>query len=114
MNTRLGYARVPVRHARPVTTYSLWFGTGYFYTRTFSEVGLGHLYKGPSGIVDSAYSGLILGGVYLLSGRNLWAAILAHGLSDTFAVVVSSSAGNLEAQHDAARLGELPGRYGGH
>jgi membrane protease YdiL (CAAX protease family) len=31
---------------------------------------------------------LVLGGVYLLSGRNLWAAILAHGLSDTFAVLV--------------------------
>ena len=25
---------------------------------------------------------------YMLSGRNLWASILAHGLIDTFAVVV--------------------------
>lgn len=31
---------------------------------------------------------LVLASVYLASGRNLWAPILAHGLSDTFAVVV--------------------------
>jgi membrane protease YdiL (CAAX protease family) len=52
--------------------------------------GLGHWYKGPAGVVDSMYSGLVLGGVYLLSGRNLWAPILAHGISDTFAVIVVS------------------------
>jgi membrane protease YdiL (CAAX protease family) len=50
--------------------------------------GLGHYYKGPAGVVDSTYSGLVLGGVFLLSGRNLWAPILAHGISDTFALLV--------------------------
>jgi membrane protease YdiL (CAAX protease family) len=50
--------------------------------------GFGHVYKGPAGILDSTYSGLVLGGVYLLSGRNLWAPILAHGLTDTFVVIV--------------------------
>jgi uncharacterized protein len=50
--------------------------------------GFGHFYKGPPGILDSTYSGLVLGGVYLLSGRNLWTSILAHGISDTFAVFV--------------------------
>jgi membrane protease YdiL (CAAX protease family) len=50
--------------------------------------GFGHYYKGPAGVADSTYSGLVLGCAYLLSGRNLWAAILAHGLSDTFAVFV--------------------------
>lgn len=49
--------------------------------------GFGHYYKGPAGVVDSTYSGLVLGCVYLFSGRNLWAAILAHGISDTFAVL---------------------------
>lgn len=52
--------------------------------------GIGHWYKGPAGVIDSTYSGLVLGGVYLLSGRNLWACILAHGISDTFAVIVVS------------------------
>ena len=49
--------------------------------------GLGHTYKGPAGIVDSTYSGLVLGGIYLLSGRNLWVPILAHGITDTVAVI---------------------------
>ena len=50
--------------------------------------GFGHFYKGPEGIMDSTYSGLVLGGVYLLSGRNLWTVIFAHGITDTIAVLV--------------------------
>ena len=49
--------------------------------------GYGHYYKGPAGIVDSAMAGLVLGAVYVLSKRNLWACILAHGFIDTFGVV---------------------------
>jgi membrane protease YdiL (CAAX protease family) len=49
--------------------------------------GYGHYYKGPAGILDSAVAGLILGSAYLLSGRNLWTTVLAHGLIDTFGVV---------------------------
>jgi membrane protease YdiL (CAAX protease family) len=50
--------------------------------------GYGHYYKGPAGVLDSGVAGLILGAAYMLSGRNLWASILAHGLIDTYAVVV--------------------------
>lgn len=50
--------------------------------------GYGHFYKGPAGIVDSGIAGLILGAAYLLSGRNLWVAVLAHGFIDTFGVVI--------------------------
>jgi membrane protease YdiL (CAAX protease family) len=49
--------------------------------------GYGHYYKGPAGMVDSGMAGLILGTAYLLSGRNLWVCILAHGFIDTFGVV---------------------------
>ena len=49
--------------------------------------GYGHFYKGPAGIVDSGVAGLILGAAYLLSGRNLWVAILAHGFIDTVGIV---------------------------
>ena len=49
--------------------------------------GYGHFYKGPSGIVDSGVAGLILGAAYLVSGRNLWTSVLAHGFIDTFGVV---------------------------
>lgn len=51
--------------------------------------GYGHYYKGPSGIVDSGMAGLILGAAYILSGRNLWVCILAHGFIDTFGVVAA-------------------------
>lgn len=49
--------------------------------------GYGHFYKGPAGIVDSGMAGLVLGAAYVLSGRNLWVCILAHGFIDTFGVV---------------------------
>src|SRR5262249_27712183 len=50
--------------------------------------GVGHYYKGPSGIVDSGVAGLILGVAYLLSGRNLWTCILAHGFIDTIGIII--------------------------
>jgi uncharacterized protein len=34
-------------------------------------------------------AGLILGAVYVLSERNLWACILAHGFIDTFGVTAA-------------------------
>ena len=49
--------------------------------------GYGHYYKGASGIIDSGIAGLILGGAYMVAGRNLWACIFAHGFIDTFAVI---------------------------
>jgi membrane protease YdiL (CAAX protease family) len=51
--------------------------------------GYGHYYKGPAGVLDSGVAGLILGAAYIVSGRNLWTAILAHGFIDTFAVIVA-------------------------
>jgi uncharacterized protein len=51
--------------------------------------GYGHYYKGPSGIVDSGMAGLLLGAAYVLSGRNLWVCILAHGFIDTFGIVAA-------------------------
>ena len=50
--------------------------------------GFGHLYQGPSGVMDATVTGLVLGGLYLAFGRNLWPAILAHGLSDTLALIM--------------------------
>jgi membrane protease YdiL (CAAX protease family) len=49
--------------------------------------GYGHYYKGPAGIVDSGMAGLVLGAAFLLSGRNLWVCILAHGFIDTFGLI---------------------------
>jgi membrane protease YdiL (CAAX protease family) len=49
--------------------------------------GYGHYYKGPAGIVDSGMAGLVLGAAYVLSGRNLWVCVLAHGFIDTIGVI---------------------------
>jgi len=57
-----------------------------FYTSVL--FGFGHYYKGPAGVVDSTYSGLVLGSAYLLSGRNLWIPMLAHGIVDTYAILL--------------------------
>ena len=48
--------------------------------------GYGHYYKGMTGVVDSGVAGLILAAAYLLSGRNLWTCVLAHGFIDTFGI----------------------------
>ncbi|MGB9072273.1 MAG: CPBP family intramembrane glutamic endopeptidase [Terriglobales bacterium] len=51
--------------------------------------GYGHYYKGYAGVIASSVSGLVLGAAYLLSRRNLWVNILAHGFRDTFAIVAA-------------------------
>lgn len=45
--------------------------------------GLAHFSWGPAGMIETATFGLILGFVYLRSGRNLWAGIIAHALANT-------------------------------
>jgi membrane protease YdiL (CAAX protease family) len=65
------------------TTASYWIGV----VVVAVLFGYGHYYKGPAGILDSGIAGLILGAAYMLSGRNLWTCILAHGFIDTFGVV---------------------------
>ena len=45
--------------------------------------GLAHRYQGVTGIIDEALMGIILGLIYLASGRNLTAAIVAHGVADS-------------------------------
>jgi membrane protease YdiL (CAAX protease family) len=47
--------------------------------------GIGHYYQGPAGFFQAACAGFLIGAAYLLSGRNLWVAVLAHGLFDTVA-----------------------------
>ena len=44
--------------------------------------GVLHLYQGPGGAATAATIGLVLGLVWLLTGRNLWAGIAIHGLFD--------------------------------
>lgn len=50
---------------------------------TSALFGLAHLYQGASGMIITGMSGLLFGALYLASGRNLWTAIIAHGVNDT-------------------------------
>lgn len=47
-----------------------------------------HAIQGPSGILITAYVGLVLAAVYFASGRNLWAPILAHGIMDSMSLTL--------------------------
>jgi uncharacterized protein len=53
-----------------------------------SLFGLAHFYQGPTGIVDTGITSLILGGLYFYSRRNLWLPILTHGFSDTIGLLL--------------------------
>lgn len=50
--------------------------------------GLGHYYQGVAGVINSTFSGLFFGALYLAAGRNLWLPILAHGFSDTIGLAL--------------------------
>jgi hypothetical protein len=47
-----------------------------------------HTYQGITGVIEAGVAGLILGGMYLLCGRNLAVPIIAHAIGDTLAVIL--------------------------
>lgn len=50
--------------------------------------GLGHIDQGITGQVENMIDGLLLGTIFLATGCNLWAAIIAHGIADTIDIVL--------------------------
>ena len=50
--------------------------------------GLAHLYQGPSGVIQATLGGVFLGILYIATGRNLLAPIIAHGLGNSIDFVV--------------------------
>ena len=73
---------------------------------TSALFGAGHAYYGVTGIVLTGTVGLGFGLVYLRSRRNLWPAILTHGLYDTVGFLV------LFAGLNAAGAANQPGANG--
>lgn len=55
---------------------------------TSALFGLAHQSQGIAGVIDVAFFALIPVIAYLLSGRNLWIPILAHGTGDTIGFVL--------------------------
>ena len=49
--------------------------------------GLVHAYQSPAGMFKVGVIGLVFGVSYLVTGRNLWPLILAHGLIDSLDMV---------------------------
>jgi len=45
--------------------------------------GLAHLYQGWNGVIQATVGGVLLGVLYLVTGRNLIAPIVAHGLGNS-------------------------------
>jgi uncharacterized protein len=50
--------------------------------------GLAHLDQGATGIIENTIDGILLGLLYLKSGRNLLAPIVAHGITDTLDALI--------------------------
>jgi uncharacterized protein len=50
--------------------------------------GLAHAYQGVTGVIDEGLMGLLLGLIYLRTGRNLSVPIIAHGLGDSIDLVL--------------------------
>jgi membrane protease YdiL (CAAX protease family) len=49
---------------------------------------LAHAYQGWTGIIDEGLMGILLGVIYLRTGRNLAVPIVAHGISDSIDMVL--------------------------
>ena len=45
--------------------------------------GVGHGYQGVSGMISAGLGGFAFGLLYLVTGRNLWVSVIAHGTTDT-------------------------------
>lgn len=50
--------------------------------------GLSHAYQGWTGVIDEGIMGILLGILYLSTGRNLAVPIVAHGVQDTIDLVL--------------------------
>jgi membrane protease YdiL (CAAX protease family) len=50
--------------------------------------GCGHIDQGSTGMIENIWDGFLLGALYLACGRNLTAAIIAHGVTDTVDVLL--------------------------
>jgi uncharacterized protein len=68
--------------------------------------GLMHTYQGPRAVLIITQLSLLFGLLFVLSGFNLWAVMLCHGLYDTIAFVRFATG---RSKYGRAVAGDLPG-----
>ena len=49
---------------------------------------LGHVYLGPSGIIQTFFEACSLAVLYLVGRRNLWLPIIGHGITNTIGFIL--------------------------
>jgi membrane protease YdiL (CAAX protease family) len=54
-----------------------------------------HFYLGVGGMISATIGTMFFGHFFLLSRRNLWPVIVAHGLWDSLALITIYSSGGL-------------------
>jgi membrane protease YdiL (CAAX protease family) len=62
-----------------------WIGAAVASSALF---GLIHAYQGLSGMIATGLTGLVFATIYLATGRNLWTAVVAHGVLDTLGFIL--------------------------
>jgi membrane protease YdiL (CAAX protease family) len=50
--------------------------------------GLGHIYQGITGVLETCVFGAVMACLYLATKRNLWLPIIVHGVNDTVGFVL--------------------------
>jgi hypothetical protein len=81
----IGYRRYLLGRAADLGNHS---GPAHWLALIYVSVlfGFGHFYQGPAGVFTTACDGFLIGAAYLFSRRNLWVAVLTHGLVDTIGI----------------------------
>jgi CAAX protease family protein len=79
-----GYLLNHIRRALGDTRSALWIAIVW----TTALFAFTHIYQGVAGVISVSVAGFALAFLYVLSRRNLWAAIIAHGVIDTTAFLL--------------------------
>lgn len=61
--------------------------------------GTAHWYQDVSGVLATGTVGLVLGGLFIGSGYNLWLPIFTHGFIDTFGILFMATGVDERLQH---------------
>jgi membrane protease YdiL (CAAX protease family) len=71
--------------------------------------GVMHLYQGPRAALIITQLSILFGALFVISGYNLWAVMLCHGLYDTIAFIRFANKKSKYSELDSDR-GEMPSR----